>query len=231
MSMYPSEYEYNSIVSQLDMFLSSPDVDTAFGWITNQKLKNMLKNHTQHSYVSNMTYWKQVVTDIKNAIFYTPGNIFYLQVQSMESPMEHVPPNAKTSNMIRYPLNSGDRYVVDIKNLSSAKYVKNLYIYPDGIVNSNGKVRPGSRHWAHTVQSPVDIKNMINSTTLRDGVRLFDIDKMSTCNHILLATETNDLVLKVEFQFHGNNQGETTTLHDPYNHAHFLLKQLRQMAT
>jgi WD40 repeat protein len=93
--------------------------------------------------------------------------------------------------------------------------VKNLYIYPDGIVDGDGKVGPGPRHWAHTVQSPVDIKNMINSTTLCDGVRLFDIDKVSTCNHILLATDTNDLVLKVEFQFHENNQEENTTLHDP----------------
>jgi hypothetical protein len=197
---YPSEAEYNSILSQLDAFLASPDVDTAFRCITDEKLKSKIEHDTRHSFVSSHKYWNHVVSGIKNAIFYTPGNIFYIKVQTRESPMKYVPPTAKTNNMIRYLLNYGDKYVVDIKKLSSATYVKNIYIYPDGVLNDDGKVNPGPHH-STSAQGPFNLMDNTNSQSVIDGFRLHDVDTVPTCNHILLATDDLNLVLRVEFQF------------------------------
>jgi hypothetical protein len=201
--------QYNSIVAQLDAFLSASDLPGAISCITSPKLKEHIKeiddNWTGLRERAPVTLPRltDVVNTIRQGIFCGSGHIFYIQVRNVnkEGAGEYLYPSKSIPNTFQYVVPDETAYAIDIKDLSGNRTTPNLYAY-----ESDGTLVTGTQ-------------NPFNLTTPRSrgdksargdiekylpyGFRLyaFLLDASDPTLELTLRDSTNSSVLKLHFDY------------------------------
>jgi len=201
--------QYNSIVAQLDGFLSASDLPSAISCITSPKLQEQIKeideNWTGLRERASVTFPRLtgVVNTIRQGIFCGSGHIFYIQVRNIkkEGAGEYLYPDKSTPNSFQYVVPDETAYAIDIKDLSGNRITPNLYAYEsDGTLvtdppNPFNLTAPRSRG---DKSARGDIKKY-----LPYGFRLyaFVLDASDPTLELTLKDSTKSSVLKLQFDY------------------------------
>jgi hypothetical protein len=219
--------QYDSIVAQLDGFLSASDLPGAISCLTSPALEEKIKEiddkwtGLRERVPVTLERLKGVVNTIRQGLFCGEGHIFYIQVRNVhkEGAGEYLYPSKSIPNTFQYVVPDEAVYAIDIKDLSGNSITPNLYAYEsDGTLvtdtpNPFNLTAPRSRG----DKGPRgDIQKY-----LPYGFRLyaFGLDESDQTLELTLKNDTTNSVLKLHFSH--------TSL-ETRSSINFLLTQLLQ---